>query len=87
MMRKPDKPSMRKVVMPDDVSITREAIGSYGTSVIDGGALLHRVRWSKGMKFSDIGNSYVSNVRKHYESPVIMSLMGMRTRTQRVRNT
>ena len=62
MMRKPDKPSLRNVVMPDEESITGDAIGQYNVSVVDGGALLHRVRWTKGKKFSDIGKAYVGNV-------------------------
>ena len=37
MMRKPDKPSIQKVVMPDETVITRDAIGQYSVSVIDGG--------------------------------------------------
>ena len=72
MMRKPDKPSLRKVIMPDEESIARDAIGQYSVSVVDGGALLHRVRWTKGKKFSDIGKAYVGNVSRYYQSPVIV---------------
>ena len=72
MMRKPDKPSLRKVAMPDEESITRDAIGQYSVSVVYGGALLHRVRWTKGKKFSDIGKAYVGNVSRYYQSPVIV---------------
>ena len=72
MMRKPDKLSLRKVIMPDEESIARDAIGQYSVSVVDGGALLHRVRWTKGKKFSDIGKAYVGNVSRYYQSPVIV---------------
>ena len=37
------------------------------TYVIDGGALLHRVRWSKGIKFSDIAETHVKYIRRHYQ--------------------
>ena len=40
--------------------------------VIDGGALLHRVCWSKGMKFSEIRKLYTSYVRKHYGDAVVV---------------
>ena len=33
---------------------------------IDGGALLHRVKWSKDMKFSAIAETYVKYVTWHY---------------------
>jgi len=37
-MRKPDKPSLRKVLLPDSLSHTLEEIDKQMTSIIDGGA-------------------------------------------------
>ena len=34
---------------------------------VDGGALLHRVRWSKYMKSSAIAETYVKYVTRHYD--------------------
>lgn len=66
-MRKPDKPSLRKVLLPDSLSHTLEEIDKQMTSIIDGGALLHKVRWKKGMKFLEIGNLYVKYIENHYK--------------------
>ena len=72
MMRKPDKPSLCKVLLPDSESLTLDKIDRKVISVVDGGALLHKVRWKKGMKFSEIGNVYVHYVKMHYEKAVIV---------------
>ena len=53
MMRKPEKPSLRKVVMCDEDAVRKEDIENPGNYVSDGCALLHRVRWFKGMKFNE----------------------------------
>ena len=67
MMRKPDKAALRRVIMPEKNAIKKEDITKCGTYVIDGGALLHRVRWSKDMKFSSIAETYVKYVTRHYD--------------------
>ena len=72
MMRKADKPSLRKVLLPDSESLTLEEIDREVISIVDGCALLHKVRWKKGMKFSEIGNVYVQYVKMHYEKAVIV---------------
>ena len=71
-MRKPDKPSLRKVLLPDSESLTLEEIDRKVISIADGGALLHKVRWKKGMKFSEIGNVYAQYMKMHYEKAVIV---------------
>ena len=56
MMRKPDKASLWKIILPEEIqSPSKNFTGTY---VVDGGALLHRVIWSKGMKFKDIASEY-----------------------------
>ena len=72
MMRKPDKPSLRKALIPDSASVSLDKIEKQVTSIIDGGALLHRVSWKKGSKFSDVGRSYVNFVKTHYKHPIIV---------------
>ena len=52
--------------MPEEDSITKRDITNSSIYVVDGGALLHRVRWSKGMKFSVIAETYVKYLRRNY---------------------
>ena len=63
LMRKPDKASLRRSLLPDEKNcvITLESV-----YVLDGGALLHRVFWNKRLKFGEIIKDYVNYVRKNY---------------------
>ena len=67
MMRKPGKAALRKVIMPKKNVIKKEDITKCGTYVIDGCALLHRVRWLKDMTFSAIAETYLKYVTRHYD--------------------
>ena len=44
LMRKPNKPQLRKALVDDNVNQSEPC----GEHVLDGGALMHKVRWSKG---------------------------------------
>ena len=70
-MRKPDKPSLRKAIMKVNDVIGKEEIELTSTYILDSGALLHRVRWSKDALFGDLAYMYVSYVRRHYDSASI----------------
>ena len=72
LMRKPDKPSLRKAIMKNNDSIGKEDIELSSGYVLDGGALLYRVRWVKDTSFGDLANIYVSYVRRHYGSTIIV---------------
>ena len=72
LMRNPDKPSLRKVLLKDDNAIGMNDISKNCIFVIDGGALLHRVCWRKGMTFSEIGKLYATYVRKHYNDAIVV---------------
>ena len=63
LMRKPDKPALRNVIMPNKDAVKKNSIKGSKEYVLDGGALLHRLRWSKGMKFDDIAEAYASYIR------------------------
>jgi hypothetical protein len=63
-MRKPDKAALRKRLLPDNDVTTIDV--SQFQHVLDGGALLHRVHWVKGMQFAKVAEAYVSYVRRHY---------------------
>ena len=66
MMRRPDKSSLRKVIMPEEGAIKKDDIKNCDTYVLNGGTLTHRVRWSKGTKFITIAETYVKYTRKNY---------------------
>ena len=70
-MRKPDKPSLRKAIMKVNDVIGKEEIELTSTYILDSGALLHRVRWSKDALLGDLAYMYVSYVRRHYDSAII----------------
>ena len=72
LMRSPDKPSLRKVSFKDDDAISLNDISKNCIFVTDDGALLHRVCWSKGMTFSEIGKLYATYVRKHYNNAIVV---------------
>ena len=64
MMRKPDKASLRKVILPEKNEIKNKKL--TGKYVLDGGALLHRVTWNKGMKFKEIAEEYRKYINNNY---------------------
>ena len=76
MMGKPDKQSLRKVIMPEEEAIKKDDIKNCDTYVLDGGALIHRVRWSKGTKFITIAETYVKYIRKNYRLNVTVVFDG-----------
>ena len=45
--------------------------------VVDGGFLLHRVKWNVGSKFSSIINQYIHYIIKHYGESALWFLMAM----------
>ena len=71
-MSSPDKPSLRKVLLKDDDSISMNDISKNCIFVIDGSALLHRVCWRKVMIFLEIGKLYATYVRKHYNDAIVV---------------
>ena len=61
-MRKPDKPSLRKTLMKDEDAVTKNQLDADSIVVVDGAALLYRVRWMKGTKFEELCENYVQYV-------------------------
>eukprot|EP00794_Sanderia_malayensis_P012470 gene12470-13758_t len=72
MMRKPDKPALRKALLKEEDVICIDTLKDECMFVVDGGALLHRVCWINGMTFSDIGRLYVAYIRKHYGKATVV---------------
>ena len=77
LMRKPDKASLRNTILTEgkerNTILTEEKdCHPHGKYVIDGGALIHRVNWKKGMAFKEIARNHVSYVRSNYGSCYIV---------------
>ena len=72
VMRKPDKPSLLKVLMSEESLVSTEENCSYTDTIVDGGALLHRIRWNKGTKFEDIFCTYSRYLLKNYSNPTVI---------------
>ena len=75
IVRKPDKTSFWKVIMYDD-AVRKEDIKNPDNYVLDGGSLLHRVRWFKGMKFN--AEVYPDYIRKNHRGCVTVVFNGYR---------
>ena len=58
MMRHTQKSALLKVLLSDDGLVDVESLQLCGCTVVDGGALLHRVRWLKDTKFVEIASLY-----------------------------
>ena len=76
-----DEAGMRKTqkstffVLFSTLSVTFEDLGKY-TFVIDGGMLLHRVKWNMEETFDYICKSYVRYLKNHYGNNVIVIFDG-----------
>jgi hypothetical protein len=80
LMRKPDKPSLLKALIPQSktTQTTINEIETCTATVVDGGALLHRVRWLKGMSFESVANKYALYVKRHYKNAVIVLVSSLK---------
>lgn len=72
LMRKPDEPALRRALLKEEDVISIDKMKYDCLFVVDGGALLHRVCWIKGMSFSEIGKLYVDYIRKHYGKATVV---------------
>ena len=61
LMRPADKPKIRDVF----IGKTKQSKPA-GINVIDGGDVLHTVRWSKNSSYDDVLKAHVVYIRKHY---------------------
>jgi len=72
-MRKPDKPSLYRRVAKD---LMRAPLPSTCTYVIDGGCLLHKVRWIRGKTCEQLLQQYVTYVNSKFGSGVVVVFDG-----------
>ena len=85
MMGKPDKPSLQKMIMCDEKAVRKENIENPDNYVLDGGALLHRVRWFKGMKFFMFMQTTKTTYKRITEGASQSFLMVIKMKVQRVK--
>ena len=62
MMRKADKPALRKHLIDDKVPQSFRA----GKFILDGGALLHKVKWVRNKSYREIAIAYCDYVMQNY---------------------
>ena len=58
--------------MKDDEAVKIDQLQNDSLFIVDGGALLHRVRWIKDATFDEISQVYVDYVRRHYKCCTIV---------------
>ena len=63
VMRKPDKPQLRRALTDGICDETQPLTDQY---VLDGGALIHRIRWMKGETYKQTAMRYIEYVRKKF---------------------
>jgi len=62
-MRKPDKPTLYKRFAAELMS---EALPLKSTFVVDGGCMLHKIRWTKSATYADLATQYVTFVKSKF---------------------
>ena len=72
LMRKSEKSALRKALIQKDAIVSIEVIKSCTNSVLDGGALLHKVRWVKGIKFKEVAETYLRYIKTNYTLPIVI---------------
>jgi len=73
-MRKPEKAQLKQELIKVVSSIPSLPDNCY--YVLDGGNLLHKVKWLKGVPYSDVIQQYVHYVLRHYGSKAVIVFDG-----------
>ena len=73
LMRKPDKAALGKL-LSKDASVTQDCKDHM--HVLDGGSLLHRVRWPKVGTYAEIAGLYLKYIAKYYAKDTIIVFDG-----------
>ena len=73
-MRKPEKAMLKHELIKEVDSIPSLPDNCY--YVLDGGNLLHRVKWLKGVPYFDVIQQYVNYVQKHFGSKAVIVFDG-----------
>ena len=73
LTQKPDKPALRKVLMPDNRSFSQQQIQESIVFTINSRALLHRLRWVKDIPFGGACSALRQVHKKDYGFCLIVS--------------
>jgi hypothetical protein len=75
-LRRPDKPQLARALTLHAQSTEVENMQSSPTDthhyVLDGGSLLHRLPWGKGITYEGIADSYATFVHSHYGTATVV---------------
>ena len=73
MERKESKSALLKEVgLNQDCFVSEGAKNNYSRSIVDGGALIHRVHWEKGATFAHVAKKHIEYVQRHYYNPTVI---------------
>jgi len=76
LLRKPDKAQLIDALKTNVTTISDEAVLKSAPevehNVLDGGSLLHRLKWTDGRTYSSIADDYASFTGKHYGKATIV---------------
>ena len=61
-----------KELLSEDSMISAETVKLSCFSVIDGGTLIHRVQWEKGMSFLEISQRYIDFVNRLHKNTIVV---------------
>ena len=75
MMRKANKPALAKYITGDG-ECSKEVNSSSTQHVLDGGCLLHRVRWFRNVVYRQVVTQYVDFVRTRYKPGTVIVFDG-----------
>lgn len=74
-LRKPDKPALLEAIRNHAVSVEDAALQSIPKTehyVLDGGSLIHRLKWAEGSTYSSIADAYASFTTKLYGQATVV---------------
>ena len=72
MMRKANKAALLQELVHKDSMLPLEDANMCNKYIVDGGALLQNVQWSKGTSFKDISKKYISFILCKYKNPTVV---------------
>lgn len=71
-MRKTDKSKFLKDIVKPESMVSQPYVDSCHQFIIDGGALLRKVRWCKNETFREIANKYTLYIKRNFNSCTVV---------------
>ena len=77
ILRRADKPKLAQALLAHcsntlSIESTSDAIPQTERYVLDGGSLLHKLKWNRGDTYGNIAKSYAEYTSKHYGSATVV---------------